>query len=125
VLGIDFDPRMLARAEARGVTVMYGDAEDADLVKRLPLDCAEWALSSSPDRTTNLVLLRALREAGYDGRVALTAHFESAARQLEAGGADLVLRPFVDAADDAVRALGYSPREHPEPAAASVESRTS
>ncbi|MDQ3938146.1 MAG: cation:proton antiporter, partial [Chloroflexota bacterium] len=106
VLGIDFDPRALARAQRRGVTTMYGDAEDAVLVGRLPLDCARWVVSSSPDPATNIVLLRALRDIGYAGQVALTAHSEAAAARLEGEGADLVLRPFIDAADEACRALG-------------------
>jgi Kef-type K+ transport system membrane component KefB len=108
VLGIDFDPLALSRAQRRRVTTMYGDAEDAVLVGRLPLECAQWVLSSSPDPATNIVLLDALRDAGYAGRVALTAHSEAAASRLEQAGADLVLRPFIDAADDACRALGLT-----------------
>ncbi len=106
VLGIDFDPQALARAQRRGVPTMYGDAEDAELVKRLPLRCAQWVVSTSPDPATNLVLLGALREISFGGRVALTAHTEVAARRLERGEPDMILRPFVDAADDACRALG-------------------
>ncbi|MDP8904339.1 MAG: cation:proton antiporter [Chloroflexota bacterium] len=108
VLGIDFDPLALGRAERRGVTTMYGDAEDTVLVGRLPLECAEWVVSTSPDAATNVVLLQALRAAGYRGRVALTAHTDVAAKRLEGTGADLLLRPFIDAADDACRALGLA-----------------
>jgi len=110
VLGIDFDPQALAIAERYGLTAMYGDAEDQEFVSHLPLDCAEWVVSTSPDRDVNLVLVRALREVSYGGRVALTAHYDRVIRDLEAAGADLILVPFTDAADEAVVALGY---EHP------------
>jgi Kef-type K+ transport system membrane component KefB len=111
VLGIDFDPRALAFAEGRGIRTLYGDAEDAELVDRLPLDCARWVVSTTPDTTTNLALLHALRERGYEGEVALTAHADGQAERLQAAGASLVLRPFIDAADDACRALGFDPAE--------------
>jgi Kef-type K+ transport system membrane component KefB len=106
VLGVDFDPQALNRAEERGVRVLYGDAEDADLAGKLPLECARWVVSSSPDTTTNLALLHALREHDYEGKVALTAHIDSHADRLRAAGTDVVLRPFVDAAESAGRVLG-------------------
>ena len=122
VLGVDFDPRALNAATRRGVPAIYGDAEDEELVAGLPFECAEWVVGTSPDRDANVVLLRGLRHSEFKGRVALTAHSERAVQRLQSVGADLVLRPFVDAADEAVRALGYEPPEHREPAAASVAS---
>jgi uncharacterized protein YbjT (DUF2867 family) len=53
----------------------------------------------------NLTLLNALREHGFPGRVAVTAHTPEDAARLEAAGADLVLQPFRDAADLAATAL--------------------
>lgn len=72
-------------------------------------------LSSSPDRATNVALLHALRHQDYAGKVAVTAHVDSHAVQLTAAGADLVLRPFLYAADVACEALGL-PVPDPEPA---------
>jgi hypothetical protein len=43
--------------------------------------------------------LRAVREHGYGGKVALTAHHAHDAEALKAAGADLVLLPFTDAAE--------------------------
>ncbi|CAN5748222.1 cation:proton antiporter [soil metagenome] len=111
VLGIDFDPESVARAAGRGINAIYGDVEDSELIGHLPLDCVEWVVSSSPDADSNIVLLQALRANGYRGRVALTAHGERAAERLERAGADLILRPFADAADEACRALGFAPAE--------------
>ncbi|CAN5600131.1 cation:proton antiporter [soil metagenome] len=111
VLGVDFDPQALGRAERRGLRVLYGDAEDSDLVGRLPLECARWVVSSSPDRTTNLALLHSLRHHDYEGRVAVAAHLDHHAEALREAGVDLVLRPFLDAAQLAGRALGLPATE--------------
>jgi len=121
VMGVDFDPYALSRISELGVPTLYGDAEDFDLPATLPLDCAEWIINSAPGLEVNRALLAAMRSHGVNARVALTAHSHVSAERLRELGADRVLLPFVDAADDAVRALGYEPPEHSEPAAASVE----
>jgi hypothetical protein len=58
-----------------------------------------------PLRETNLTLLHALREHGFEGRVALSAHSAADGALLEEAGADLVLIPFADAAIQAVDVL--------------------
>jgi ribosomal 30S subunit maturation factor RimM len=49
-----------------------------------------------------------VRAHGYTGKVALTAHTDEDAERLRTDGADLVLLPFVDAADQAVDLLTES-----------------
>ena len=68
----------------------------------LPLESARWVVSSIRSREVNLTLLEALRRHGYRGRVAVAAHEDDDAIALKAAGADLVLLPFQDAADQAV-----------------------
>ncbi|HVM30368.1 MAG TPA: cation:proton antiporter [Candidatus Limnocylindrales bacterium] len=112
VMGVDFDPVALAQAERLGVPTLYGDAEDPDLPATLPLGCAEWIVSTSPAVDTHLALVDALRAHDVEARVAVTAHTHAAAEALASVGADLLLRPFIDAGDQAVRALGYEPPVH-------------
>ena len=52
-----------------------------------------------------MVLLHALRHHHYEGRVAVTAHTQRDADELQAAGAHLVLRPFRDAAEEAAEIL--------------------
>ncbi|NOX91986.1 MAG: sodium:proton exchanger, partial [Gammaproteobacteria bacterium] len=52
--------------------------------------------------SVNLALLHGLRDHGYKGRVAVTTHTTTCARQLKKAGADLVLLPYADAAAEAV-----------------------
>ncbi|MEX0659089.1 MAG: cation:proton antiporter [Egibacteraceae bacterium] len=107
--GMDFDPQALRMWRERGVQVVYGDAHDPDATALLPLDDAQWVISSVRDLDTNLALVQALDEHRFAGRVAVTALAEGDAAIMERAGADVVLRPFADAARDAVTALMQSP----------------
>ncbi|WP_119167596.1 cation:proton antiporter [Algihabitans albus] len=112
VLGVDFNPASVRYWRETGLPARYGDVTDPELVGHLPLSGVKWVVSAVPDHDTGLThmdprlaMMAALRDAGYQGRVALTAHREEDAKRLEAEGADLVLLPFRDAADQAVDLL--------------------
>jgi Kef-type K+ transport system membrane component KefB len=105
VLGVDFDPDTVRRARAAGQDAVFGDASDPEFLAQLPLSGVRWAISAVPEHglgvtheDPRLALLQTLRELGFGGRVAIAAHSEPVARQMAAAGADLVLRPFEDAA---------------------------
>jgi hypothetical protein len=80
----------------------YGDAEDPEFPATLPLHEARWVISTMPQRDINLTLFEALRNHGYQGQVALTAHTRLDTDYLHAANVDLVLMPFADAAERAV-----------------------
>lgn len=98
VLGVDFDPHGVEVHRVRGVTAAFGSAEDLDFLEALPLDRAKYVISAIPVLHTNLALMEGLRQHGYSGTVALTAHTRRDAEQLRAAGADVVLEPFTAAA---------------------------
>ncbi len=65
--------------------------------------------------TTGLGQIVFTTALGFQGRIAIAAHRDAVAGQLEAAGADLVLQPYRDAAaHGADRVLG---RDGPRPAA--------
>ena len=117
VLGIDDDPQVVKQGadefdpdvavidEYGQVVTKFGDAGDVELASHLPLGTAEWIVSTVRDLDANLTLRAALREAGYTGKVALTAAVEEDVDILHDAGADAVLFPMRDAADDAVAHL--------------------
>jgi Trk K+ transport system NAD-binding subunit len=105
VLGVDFDPEAMRASRQDGTWVRYGDAEDPELFATLPLGRARWVMSSIPQRAISLALLHALRHHGYRGRIAVTTHTPDTTKALQAAGADLVLLPFADAANEAVDLL--------------------
>ncbi|HVL73218.1 MAG TPA: cation:proton antiporter family protein [Beijerinckiaceae bacterium] len=120
VLGIDFDPEALARWRLRGLPGLYGDASDPEFPPTLPLSGARWAIVATPPigpsvvhEDSRVILMRSLREAGFQGKIAVRSHDPADARMLRREGADLVLSPFADAAVRAGELIGFS---RPEPA---------
>lgn len=108
VLGIDFNPAAVRRWRAEGYEVLYGDATDPEFISILPLGGADWAVSAVPEHETGLTqddsraaLIHALRDHGFQGKIAVTSHREEDCERLRTAGADLILQPFQDAADQA------------------------
>ncbi len=105
VLGVDFDPGALQHWREAGIPVVYGDAEDPELFEYLPLGEASWVVSTAPDVETGRVLLRHLHERGYRGKVAVACRVPEEEDTLRVEGATVILRPFADAAEQAVDSL--------------------
>lgn len=105
VIGVDFNPHVLARWRAEGLPVLYGDAADPELFERLPLSSAKWVVSTAPDVETSLVLRRHLLEQRYPGKLAVACRTVDEADVLRLEGVDVLLRPFADAAEQAVDAI--------------------
>ncbi|HUG17888.1 MAG TPA: cation:proton antiporter, partial [Planctomycetaceae bacterium] len=105
ILGVDFDPNIIATWHKQEHVAQYGDADDPELAISLPLQQVRWVVCTVPQRQTNRSLLQTLRQSGYSGKIALTAHHASEAELLRSEGADLVLLPFVDASKEAADSL--------------------
>lgn len=108
VLGVDFDPLALSRWAEQGVTVLYGDVEDPELPRILPLPHSGWIVSTIRRADANLALLAALEHAGYKGKVAVAAHRRDEGERLRAAGADRVLYPYSSAAKEVVELVSRS-----------------
>ncbi|HSI98099.1 MAG TPA: cation:proton antiporter [Gaiellaceae bacterium] len=102
VLGVDFDPVALSRWAERGTRVLYGDVEDPELPATLPLPVSGWVVSTVRHADANVALLHALRDHGYEGKVAVAAHHDEDAERLREAGADRVLLPYAFAAEEVV-----------------------
>ena len=105
VLGVDFDPVVVKYWRQRNFWTFYGDAEDPEFTTALPLSQAQWVVSTIPGRDMSLTLLHSLQHHGFQGGVALTCHTLQDVDLLKHEGADLVLLPFRDAAQEAARML--------------------
>lgn len=108
VLGVDFDPHAVSAWRAQGLEARYGDAEDFEFPSTLPLRQARWVVSTIPDRRVGLVLTSSLRSHGYQGGLSVTTHLEQDVPLLASAGADMVLHPFADAAEEAARRLAQT-----------------
>jgi Kef-type K+ transport system membrane component KefB len=105
VLGVDFDPDTVRRARAAEQDVMFGDASDPEFVGHLPLSGVSWVICTVAEHRLGVThedprrsLLTTLHKTGFEGRIAIAAQYDTTARQLADAGADVVLRPFRDAA---------------------------
>jgi len=119
VLGVDFNPTSVRRWQEEGRDGVYGDAMDPEFVAHLPLVHAKWAIATMPAHDTGvfhedprIALIQALQEQNFAGRIAVTNRHDADTETLYQAGADLVLEPFQDAADQAVQLLARD--EKPE-----------
>lgn len=105
VLGVDFNRRIVTYWEKEGILALFGDAEDPEFPAILPLNQAQWVVSTIPNLDVNLALLDALRNHGFSGRIAFAAHSERDEEILKESGADLILTPYAHAAKEAAEIL--------------------
>ena len=126
ILGVDFNPAVVKQWRKDGLDVAYGDATDPELIASLPLAGVTWVVSAVPEHETGVThedarlgLIDALRSAGFGGRLAVTAYRATDSERLSAQGADLILQPFRDAADQAAKLILGEARPSPP---AAVES---
>jgi len=112
VLGIDFDPEALENWRRLGMQACFGDATDPEFVAHLDLQGVRAVVSAVPrdrgaltEADPQLALLHGLKTARYTGKVFLSVQKVADAEDLMREGASVVLQPFDDAADYAVRKL--------------------
>jgi Kef-type K+ transport system membrane component KefB len=115
VLGIDFDPEALTHWRSLGMDADFGDATDPDFVAHLNLTGVRAVVAAVPrertaltDADPQIALLHGLHAAQFGGQVVLSVHYAADAEALRARGATMILMPFDDAADYAVRRLTES-----------------
>ena len=105
VLGIDFNPEFVEKISKPKFNTLFGDAEDPEFVTHLPLQQAQWVVSTIRDRHINLSLLKTLRHEGFSGKVAFAASDQIEANIYETQGVDLILIPYHDAAIEAAHKI--------------------
>ncbi len=101
LVAVDFDPHALERGRSMGLPVSYGDFADPEMISQLPLERARWVLCTVRNRALSLSLLNLLREKNFTGRIAMTAGDSTYTEEYYRLGANLVLQPFKDAAEQA------------------------
>jgi|AntRauTorcE11898_2_1112593.scaffolds.fasta_scaffold02410_2 Kef-type K+ transport system membrane component KefB len=101
VLAVDSDPDRVRAHSGEGFELRYGDAEDPEFVRSLPLDRVHCVVNTLRDRHVNRALLHGIQRSGSRPRVVLTADTEQEAEALRGRGADIALVPYSDAARDA------------------------
>ena len=101
VLTVDINPDLVRTGDPAGYPVIFGDAEDPEFIATLPLERVQWVISTARERHVNASLLTTLRHLGYAGRSAITVQADDEVALFEQAGADIILTPFSDAANEA------------------------
>ncbi len=112
VLGVDFDPLAVKAWQDQGQNALYGDAEDPELPTTLPMEQVRWIISTLAPVEINRILIEALTQHGFGGRIAVTAYHSRDALLLESTGAQLVLMPFRDGAKEAATLMSSVEDHH-------------
>lgn len=106
-LGVDFDPRKVKPHDHHHhrAPIRYGDAEDAEFIKTLPLEQAKWVVSTIPHADSNQMLIAALREMKFKGKIALSAYHDRDIEPTKKLRVDMVFVPYQDAAVSAAEQI--------------------
>ncbi len=105
IIGVDFDPDALDFCRQRNIPVLYGDMGDPETHDNLPLNHARWLVSTIRNPEVNMTLLQHMKQWGFSGKAAVTARNKEEADLYIRSGAHVVLRPFIDAAEQGADAL--------------------
>lgn len=109
ILAIDFNPEEIRAWHNRHFDAAYGDASDQEFIATLPLKSIKWVICALPQHDLGLThedprltLIDGLRRQAFAGKIAVSTHHTRDVEFLRQKGADLVLCPFIDAAERAV-----------------------
>lgn len=92
-LVVDFNPGVIKGLKKMHVPSIYGDVDDDSLLRELPLDKLNLAVSTIPDFDTNELLIETIKEKNPKAIVIVRAHNIEDAMDLYKSGADYVLTP--------------------------------
>jgi Kef-type K+ transport system membrane component KefB len=106
VLGVDFDPETIEALRPQGLDLRFGDSQDHDFLESLPLQRAEWIISTLPDLDSNRHLLRVLAQRDLAGEIAIVARDDAQGAALKRAGAPVVLYPVRNAVDYVAGQIG-------------------
>jgi len=97
-VGIDIDPVTVRNQQAEGRHVLIGDPSDLDFWERVQqAHTLQLVMLALPRLTTSVEVIRFLREAGFAGRIAVTAKFADEEVQLLEAGASSVFNIYQQA----------------------------
>lgn len=92
-LVVDFNPDTISDLEKFGIPCLYGDVDDTELLRELPLDKIKMAVSTVPDFETNVLLIENIRLVNSKAIIIVRAHSIREALDLYKEGATYVLTP--------------------------------
>src|SRR5215207_2104306 len=96
-VGLDSDPAKIELHRREGRRVIYGDAEDPELLDHLDLDRLEAVIVAVPDFEARMRAVEGLRKRGFTGVIGTIGMYPEEEAPLREAGADLVRHPLSEA----------------------------
>ena len=96
VWGMEADPERIVKLQARGMQVMLGDGEDADLWESLDLSSVELILIALPSVDDTLEIHDLLTRFGFKGQLSSIARYEDDRQRLLEAGVDTVFNFYTE-----------------------------
>lgn len=92
---VDYNPHMVDELTKQGIDVVYGDAEDVDILENLQINQAKMIISTVVDKEATEVLLEFLQDHKHKRKlqVIVTAAYRDEAKGFYDKGADYVVLP--------------------------------
>ncbi len=92
-LVVDFNPDTISDLQKFNIPCLYGDVDDPELLRELPLDKVRMVVSTVPDFETNALLIESVRLVNPKAIIIVRAHSIKEAMDLYGEGASYVLTP--------------------------------
>jgi predicted Kef-type K+ transport protein len=108
VVGFDADPTILEKLLADGRRVVYGDAEDVELLNGLRLDHVKGILLTMPDFEARRAATFRLRKRGFNGHIGTICYFTEEQAALELSGADFIIHPLTQAGSHLAKKMFFA-----------------
>jgi CPA2 family monovalent cation:H+ antiporter-2 len=112
-LALDLDPELVAEARRRGLTVFYGDASRADVLRAAGIERAQMAVSTLDDPVVASRTVHALRRLRTSMPIIARAHDVADCERLVRAGATAAVPEIVEGSLQLggvlLRQLGESP----------------
>ncbi|MEK7496715.1 MAG: cation:proton antiporter [Patescibacteria group bacterium] len=93
IVVVDFNPDVVTKLKKQGVTCLYGDMSDLEVMEQLNLDSARMIISTVPDVADNLLLLNLVHKLKSKAIIYLTASTWHDCQELYQAGAHYVIFP--------------------------------
>ncbi len=97
VLAVDYNRETVRHHSAAGRKVIWGDATDYDFWRKIDLGQVKIIMLTMSNHQANLLTLREIHSAGFQGPVTATARFEDQRLELEEAGATAAYNIFSEA----------------------------
>lgn len=97
VWGMDADRNKIHKLESKGLKVITGDGEDADLWESLDLSHVKLVMLALPSVEDSINIAQQLRTVNFNGKIAAIARYEDEVEVLRINGVDKVFNFFKEA----------------------------